>query len=201
MTSHSRRPPTGRRVAAVLALATGSATLVGVVVTAVDDPLAGIVVLAGLALAIWLVWHGAVRRGALRAVRPAVAPSSSPRCIDAADRVFVVTPMLPSRLEWFASDVDRSRHQADGRLDTILGQLRDSNVAAGGAVGDETPLTAIADHIQAFDPDHLLVALRSAEHAGWQERGLTELIQQTFHLPMTVFEIDADGHALDRTRP
>jgi hypothetical protein len=126
-------------------------------------------------------------------------PPSVRALIHAAERVFVVTPTLPSRLEWLVSDVDRARHQADERLDTILGQLRDSDIAAAGAVGDETPLTAVGDHVQAFDPDHLLVALRSAEHAGWQERGLIELIGQTFHLPMTVFEIDANGHAVDRT--
>ena len=44
--------------------------------------------------------------------------------IDAAAEVYVVTPTLPGRLAWLADDVDRFRHSADERLDTVLGQMR-----------------------------------------------------------------------------
>jgi hypothetical protein len=127
-------------------------------------------------------------------------PPSVRQLIDAAAEVFVVTPTLPSRLQWLTSDIDRARHEADERLDTILGQLRGAEVAANGSVGDETPMTAVEDHVRSFAPDHLLVALRSPEHAQWQERGLTDLIVRSFDLPVTVFEIDADGHARERSR-
>lgn len=126
-------------------------------------------------------------------------PQSVRALVDAADHVFVVTPTLPSRLEWLFSDVDRARHEADERLDAVLGQLRSSDVAADGTVGDETPLTAVEDHVRAFDPDHLLIALRSSEHADWQERGLLDAIERSFRLPLTVFEIDARGHARDHS--
>jgi hypothetical protein len=105
-----------------------------------------------------------------------------------------VTPTLTSRGEWLTSDVDRARHEADERLDTILGQLDPtSSRVSGGAVGDETPLTAVEDHVRAFDPDHILIALRSAEHADWQERGLIDEIGRRFRIPITVFEIDPQG--------
>ncbi len=45
-------------------------------------------------------------------------------------------------------------------------------------------MTAIDDHVRAFEPDHLLIALRSPEHAAWQERGLIDRIEQRFGLPM-----------------
>jgi hypothetical protein len=114
--------------------------------------------------------------------------------LDAAGQVFVVTPTLTSRGEWLTSDVDRARHEADERLDTILGQLDPTGArVSGGAVGDETPLTAVEDYVRAFDPDHILIALRSAEHADWQERGLLVEIGRRFHIPLTVFDIDLQG--------
>jgi hypothetical protein len=125
-------------------------------------------------------------------------PPSIRALVDEADEVFVVTPTLPSWLDWLMSDVDRARHEADERLGVVLEQLRGADVAASGAVGDETPLTAAEDHIRAFEPDHLLVALRSPEHAAWQEQRLLDRMQRSFGLPTTVFEIDADGHARQR---
>src|SRR5687767_14888323 len=101
-------------------------------------------------------------------------PPSIGRLIDAADELFVVTPALTSRIEWLVSDVDRAGHAADERLDAILGQLRSADVPARGTVGDDSPLDAVADHVRDFSPDHILIALRSGEHAGWQERGLVE---------------------------
>ncbi len=125
-------------------------------------------------------------------------PTSIRGLVDEAEEVFVVTPTLPSWLEWLMSDVDRARHEADERLGVVLDQLRDADVAASGAVGDDTPRVAAEDHVRAFEPDHLLVALRSPEHAAWQERGLLDDLTRSFHLPTTVFEIDADGHARQR---
>jgi len=123
-------------------------------------------------------------------------PDTVQEAIDAADDVFVVTPTLPSRLDWLMSDTDRASHEADERLDTVLGQLSAKGVEATGATGADDPETAIEDHVRAFDPDHLLIALRSPEHAAWQERGLLERTASRFAIPMTVFEIDDDGHVV-----
>ncbi len=124
-------------------------------------------------------------------------PPSIRALIDEAEDVFVVTPTLTSRLEWLVSDTDRARRAADERLDTVLGQLRSADVGARGAVGDDTPLTAIEDHVRAFEPDHILLALRSSEHADWQERGLLDRVANRFRLPMTVFEIGPEGRVVD----
>jgi hypothetical protein len=127
-------------------------------------------------------------------------PTTVRALLDAAERVFVVTPPLPTRVEWLMSDTDRAHHEADERLGRVLGQLRSADVAAEGAVGDDTPITLVEDHVRAFGPDHLLVALRSAEHSDWQERGLLEQIAESTRIPLTVFEIDEDGIAYDRSR-
>ena len=112
--------------------------------------------------------------------------------LDAASEVLVITPILPGRLQWLASDTDRARHEADERLNTVLGHMADLGVAVEGQLADETPLTAFADALRDFDADHILIALRSGEHAEWQERGLVDEIR-AFGLPVTVFEIGRGG--------
>ena len=114
--------------------------------------------------------------------------------LDEAAEVFVITPMLPGRLQWLVSDTDRARHAADERLNTVLGHLEAMDVPAEGRVGDETPLTAFDDAVREFAPDHILIGLRSSEHADWQELGLVEAVRSRFGLPVTVFEIGPAGH-------
>ena len=119
--------------------------------------------------------------------------------IDAASEVLVITPILPGGLQWLASDTDRARHEADERLGTVLGQLGAMDVQVEGRVGDETPLTAFDDAVGQFRPDHILIALRNSDHAGWQERGLLDKVRERFRLPITVFEIGAEGEVPGRT--
>ena len=115
--------------------------------------------------------------------------------IQSASEILVITPILVSRLRWLASDTDRARYEADERLGVVLGHLEalapDARTQA--QIGDETPLTAFEDAIRAFRPDHILIALRSADHDAWQERGLIDALRSTFHIPTTVFEIDRAG--------
>ena len=112
--------------------------------------------------------------------------------IDAADEILVVTPRLPSRFEWLASATDKATDHADDRLQAVLGQLAEMGTEASGTVGADDPLLAFEDAIRDFAPDHLLIALRAGEDAGWQERGLLEELEQRFGLPMTVFSVASD---------
>ena len=114
--------------------------------------------------------------------------------IDSASDVLVMTPVLISRLQWLASDTDRARYEADERLSTVLGHIETLAPEAEirGQIGDDTPFTAFADAIREFLPDHILIALRSNDHSGWQERGLLDQIRE-FGIPITVFELDQAG--------
>jgi len=114
--------------------------------------------------------------------------------IENASELLVMTPVLISRLQWLASDTDRARFEADERLSTVLGQLETIAPEAGirTQVGDDTPFTAFADAVREFLPDHILIALRSSDHSGWQERGLLDQIRE-FGIPITVFELDRAG--------
>ncbi len=121
-------------------------------------------------------------------------PSEVRTELETAEEVFVVTPTLASRIEWLMSDIDPARHEADERLDTILGQLEPSGArVSGGAVGDDTPMTVVDDYVRGFRPDRIVLALRSDEHAAWQEQNLVERIASETRLPLTVFAIDAQG--------
>ena len=115
--------------------------------------------------------------------------------IETASEILVMTPILPGALQWLVSDTDRAQHEADERLSTVLGHIEAlaPEAAARAQIGDETPMTAFADAIRDFRPDHILVALRSSDHAAWQERQLVDRLRQTFHVPMTVFELDRSG--------
>jgi len=68
------------------------------------------------------------------------------------------------------------------------------DVPAEGRSGDETPLTAFDDAVREFGPDHILIGLRSSEHADWQELGLVDAVRERFRISVTVFEIDPEGH-------
>jgi nucleotide-binding universal stress UspA family protein len=114
--------------------------------------------------------------------------------IDAADEVYVVTPSLPGRLAWLADEVDRPRHVADERLDTVLGHVRSIRGDVSGAAGRGSILTVIGDAVAEFEPDHILLALRDSEHANWQEHGLVERIEERFGLLVTSYAVDVRGH-------
>jgi hypothetical protein len=110
--------------------------------------------------------------------------------VDGADEILVVTPTLPTRFEWLASATDKRQEQADERLQAVLGHLEEIGAEAQGQVGADDPTLAIEDAVRSFSPDHLLIALRPEDEAGWQERGLLEEISSRFELPMTSFVIE-----------
>jgi nucleotide-binding universal stress UspA family protein len=112
-----------------------------------------------------------------------------------AAKVYVVTPTLPGRLAWLADDVDGFRHVADERLDTVLGHMRSIGSNARGDALRGSVLTVLTDAVESFEPDHILLALRSAEHANWQEHRLVEHVERRFELPVTSYAVDVGGHA------
>jgi len=109
--------------------------------------------------------------------------------VDGADEILVMAPSLPSRLQWLASDTDRTRELADERLHEVLGHLDETDGEVSGTVGADDPLLAFEEAVADFRPDHILIALRPESRAGWQEKGLIDQILAKFGLPMTVFHI------------
>jgi hypothetical protein len=126
------------------------------------------------------------------ATNAAEVPSGVRGLIDGASEVLVIAPTLPSRLQWLVSDTDRATERADERLGIVLGHLEEMGAEAQGSVGSDEPLVALDDAVREFEPGHILIALRSEERAGWQERGLIDAILVRFGLPVTVFVLAGD---------
>jgi hypothetical protein len=116
-------------------------------------------------------------------------PESVRGLIDSADKILVIAPELPDRAHWLVSDTDKARMAADERLAAVLGHLAEVDRTASGEVGADDPLLAFDDGVAELGPDHILIALRSADHAGWQERGLLDEVVRRFGLPVTVFVV------------
>jgi nucleotide-binding universal stress UspA family protein len=128
-------------------------------------------------------------------------PAAVRAVIDIAADVYVVTPTLPGRLAWLADDVDRCRHVADARLDTVLGHMRSIGAHATGAAVRGSVPTVIADAVARFCPDQILLALHSPEQANWQEHGLIAHVEQRFGLPVTTYAVDSRGHTTAAAGP
>jgi nucleotide-binding universal stress UspA family protein len=121
-------------------------------------------------------------------------PSAVRAVIDAATELYVVTPTLPGRLAWLADDVDRFRHIADKRLDTVLDHMRAIGAHVTGVAARGSVMRVISDAVEEFRPDHILIALRGPEHANWQERKLIARVEERFGLPVTTYSVDLQGH-------
>jgi hypothetical protein len=123
-------------------------------------------------------------------------PADVRSLIEAASEILVVTPVLPTQLHLWTDDIDGARREADTRLDAILGDLdtiTSESQETRGVIGDDVPMTAFDDAVRTFSPDQILIALRSGDHAAWQEQNLVHKVKQRFGLPTTVFEIDREG--------
>ena len=122
----------------------------------------------------------------------AEVPSSVRELISSADEVLVIAPTLPGRFEWLSSATDEARERADDRLQAVLGHVSEVQGFSGearGEVGADDPLLAFEDAVREFEPDHILIGLRSAERSGWQERGLLDQVLGRFGRPVTVFQL------------
>ena len=70
-------------------------------------------------------------------------PVTIRQLLDVASEILVVTPALPGRFEWLASATDRSREEADKRLQAVLGQLEEVEAETAGDRGmQDDPLEA-----------------------------------------------------------
>src|SRR5215218_375093 len=128
-------------------------------------------------------------------------PPSVRAIIDDAAELYVVPPSLPGRLAWLADDIDGYRHVADERLEVVLGHMHSIGASASGTPRRGSMLTVVADAVAEFKPDHILIALRSPEHANWQERRIIERIEARFGLPVTTYTVDPKGHTLPADGP
>ena len=116
-------------------------------------------------------------------------PPSIRLLIESADEILVLSPTLPDRLEWLASDTDKARREADKRLRSVLGKLESVDADVGGTIGADDPLQAFDDAIARFSPSHIVIGLRPDDNLGWQEDQLSETLFDKTGIPITIFGV------------
>jgi hypothetical protein len=120
---------------------------------------------------------------AIEEVRGLTAAGGDPDESDQRPDVLVLAPALNSPLATWASDVGRSRLDAQRTLVLTIGALAAANVEARGTVGDPDPLQAVEDTLRDFAADEVIVALGEGEGSA-EARRLADELRRRLDLPV-----------------
>jgi hypothetical protein len=105
----------------------------------------------------------------------------------------VVAPILPSRVHYIASDVDRELREAHRRLNAALAWAREEGLDADGKVGDPfTAFGAIEDELRAFGADEVIVSTLPPGRSNWLEAGILERLRDELDVPITHVVVDQE---------
>jgi hypothetical protein len=114
-----------------------------------------------------------------------------------APQAVVVAPALNSRLRHWSSDDDAAREDAELRLAACLEQLRLAGVEAEGWVGDADPLQAIADALQFFPADEIVIATPPERRANWLARRVVDRARARYSQQILQVVVDHDRDPRD----
>ncbi len=138
-----------------------------------------------------------VRRLLLVALQPVDQPAAVESLRTAAfagpqadAEVLVLAPALNTPLSHWASDVGRSRLDAQRKLVLTIGALAAAEVDARGAVGDPDPLQAIEDTLRQFAADEVIVGLPEGKENG-ETRELVGELRRRLDVP--VYPLSGDS--------
>ena len=115
--------------------------------------------------------------------------------IEEADAVYVVAPTLTTWLQSLTGDIDGARACADERLRTVFDHMDASGLVSQGKVGDEDQIAAIADALDGFSADLILLRLhaRGSQNENWREHRLVDWVRTHTTVPAIVFYFDDEG--------
>jgi GABA permease len=101
-------------------------------------------------------------------------------------RFYVLVPATPKtthhRLVWTEGE---SRMLAAGRLREALLHLHEIGADAAGQVGDQRPLTAIADLLRVQEFDEIILSTLAPGLSRWLSHDLPSRVRRAFGLPVT----------------
>ena len=106
--------------------------------------------------------------------------------------VLVIAPAPAARHR--LADADRGRDAAQARLEAALRRLRAAGIAAEGRIGDGDPMQALADALEDFAADEIIVATHPEERSGWLARDLVGRARARFAQPLLHMVVDLEGH-------
>ena len=105
----------------------------------------------------------------------------------------VVAPILPSRVHYIASDIDRELEDAHERLAAALAWAREEGLDADGKVGDPfTAFGAVEDELRAFGADEVIVSTLPPGRSNWLEAGILQRLRDELDVPITHVVVDQE---------
>ena len=105
----------------------------------------------------------------------------------------VVAPILPSRVHYIASDIDRELEEARERLAAALDWAREEGLQADGKVGDPfTAFGAVEDELREFGADEVIVSTLPPGRSNWLEAGILQRLQDELDVPITHVVVDQE---------
>jgi type IV secretory pathway TrbD component len=115
--------------------------------------------------------------------------------IEKADEVYVVAPTLTTWLQSLTGDIDGARASADERLRTVFDHMDASGLESHGKVGDEDQVAAVADALDGFSADLVLLRLhaRGSQNENWREHRLVDWVRTHTTVLTIVFYFDEEG--------
>ena len=81
--------------------------------------------------------------------------------------------------------IEATRQAAKRRLDYTLTTLRSENLEADGALGDYRPLRALANAVDTFHPDQIVIATLPPEYSVWHRFDVVDRARAEFGVPVT----------------
>ena len=104
----------------------------------------------------------------------------------------VVAPILPSRVHYIASDVDRELQDARERLAAVLEWAREEGVDAVGKVGDPfVAFGAVEDELRKFGADEVIISTLPPGRSNWIEAGIVDRLREELDIPVTHIVVDS----------
>ncbi len=109
---------------------------------------------------------------------------------DSAATYFVVVPASPIETGVAAThgplDLwEATQQAARDRLEYTLSTLRSENLDADGALGDQRPLRALAEAVDSFHPDQIVIATLPPEFSVWHRFDIVDRARVQHQLPVT----------------
>jgi GABA permease len=81
---------------------------------------------------------------------------------------------------------DKTAEAAQARLDRTLEVLQTDNLRASGQLGDYRPLRALANAVQEFNPDRLVICTHPEDRSAWLRYDVVDRARETYpNLPVT----------------
>jgi universal stress protein family protein len=106
--------------------------------------------------------------------------------------VLVVAPAIDAPPRGLTAGGDGARRAAEQRLSRSLDRLRAAGINARGQIGDGEPLQAIADALDQFAADEIIIATHPERRSGWLGHDLVARARVRFDQPVLHIVVDLE---------